>query len=668
METSVARVQEKICPHGDHARSLETYRHAPLGKDEVRVLRILDASDDTIKCTLEHVSADRLAFGYKYYALSYCWGTGEADSEIIIDGKVFFITANLFCALQAVRRYMNYSAQSANAIWAIDALWADAICLDQANDEEKSDQVQRMHRIYRSAVEVIVWLGEEADGSSWAMMLLQWLKDSCFPLSGYHGLGRGRRSIQKLLETRMTSRLERYNGFVSHNLPQTARNLQPVQSAHEVLVATFPADHDLWTACDRLMTRAWFSRVWTYQEIHLARQAIVLCGDEHADWDAVCLWRSRCFAPFRTWYIYPWLFAPIWRAFPLQRGPSWTNSHSGAEDHIAKRTLQDLLVQTDDLYARDKRDYLYGFLGLLDETTRATVPVDYNLSPSDVFTSTVRLASSAPNGIDFWCHLIELYGVAQSSDMADLPSWCPDLSNRAQHVSGWPFMRPRPFCEEIKRAAAPKKSITFGTGQILRVTGIVMDKVSESATLAAYGRPCKYYAVEEDSYDHTFSTHHEQWLDEISTLFPANDSTHERWLREYFYAPRPTGNPDLQRRFEQFREVSRKVHAYPSTSKLAGFLNLGLPESVQLYILDDAIGYMYNNGRYFFKTQEGRIGFSPRPTRPGDRVCFVGGANYFYILSADLTTWVTFAALDSLREETPQSIIQSQAWRTFELK
>ncbi|KAK5749702.1 hypothetical protein LTS12_020271, partial [Elasticomyces elasticus] len=203
MDTSVARVPEEICLNGDYLESQETYRHAPLGEDEVRVLRILDASNDTIRCTLEHISTDRLGFDYKYYALSYCWGTGEADTEIEIDGKVFLITANLFRALQAARRYMKYSAQSANAIWAINVIWVDAISLDQSNIEEKSSQVQRMHEIYRSASELLVWLGEEADSSQWAMMLLQWLADSFFPLSGYHGLGRGRRPIQTQLESRL---------------------------------------------------------------------------------------------------------------------------------------------------------------------------------------------------------------------------------------------------------------------------------------------------------------------------------------------------------------------------------------------------------------------------------------------------------------------------------
>jgi hypothetical protein len=38
-------------------------------------------------------------------------------------------------------------------------LWVDAVCIDQADDEERSEQVQMMSRIYKNASRVLVWLG-----------------------------------------------------------------------------------------------------------------------------------------------------------------------------------------------------------------------------------------------------------------------------------------------------------------------------------------------------------------------------------------------------------------------------------------------------------------------------------------------------------------------------
>jgi len=39
-------------------------------------------------------------------------------------------------------------------------LWADAICIDQQNIEERGTQVQLMGMIYWKADRVLVWLGQ----------------------------------------------------------------------------------------------------------------------------------------------------------------------------------------------------------------------------------------------------------------------------------------------------------------------------------------------------------------------------------------------------------------------------------------------------------------------------------------------------------------------------
>jgi hypothetical protein len=40
--------------------------------------------------------------------------------------------------------------------------WVDAICINQRNSEERTQQVRLMAKIYSKAHRVIVWLGEEA--------------------------------------------------------------------------------------------------------------------------------------------------------------------------------------------------------------------------------------------------------------------------------------------------------------------------------------------------------------------------------------------------------------------------------------------------------------------------------------------------------------------------
>jgi hypothetical protein len=39
-------------------------------------------------------------------------------------------------------------------------IWIDALCIDQKNEQEKSEQVQQMREIYAKAHRVVTWLGE----------------------------------------------------------------------------------------------------------------------------------------------------------------------------------------------------------------------------------------------------------------------------------------------------------------------------------------------------------------------------------------------------------------------------------------------------------------------------------------------------------------------------
>ena len=48
-------------------------------------------------------------------------------------------------------------------------LWIDAICINQANIQEKNHQVPLMADVYRRAEHVCVWLGERSDDSDVAL-------------------------------------------------------------------------------------------------------------------------------------------------------------------------------------------------------------------------------------------------------------------------------------------------------------------------------------------------------------------------------------------------------------------------------------------------------------------------------------------------------------------
>lgn len=60
-------------------------------------------------------------------------------------------------------------------------LWADAICINQRDDVEKSLQVAQMGRVYSAAESVIVWLGEEEDDCHLVAKLLTAVREGDGP-------------------------------------------------------------------------------------------------------------------------------------------------------------------------------------------------------------------------------------------------------------------------------------------------------------------------------------------------------------------------------------------------------------------------------------------------------------------------------------------------------
>lgn len=101
-----------------------------------------------------------------YKALSYVWGDPQVTEKIMINGNVFFATTNLAAALKQFRHH-HYRG----------FIWADAICINQSDLIERSEQVLLMYSIYSLAAEVVAWLGPEVSDSRKAMVYLNKFDD-----------------------------------------------------------------------------------------------------------------------------------------------------------------------------------------------------------------------------------------------------------------------------------------------------------------------------------------------------------------------------------------------------------------------------------------------------------------------------------------------------------
>lgn len=143
----------------------EEYLYKPLSTNDSIRLLVLKASKlnnadlygDLIDYPLQECDNDE----HSYEALSYVWGENRKPWYIWVEERKLRITENLYNALLRLR---NRSSDR--------LLWVDAICIDQANDTEKSIQVWRMANIYSNASRVRVWLGVAADNSDDALTCL----------------------------------------------------------------------------------------------------------------------------------------------------------------------------------------------------------------------------------------------------------------------------------------------------------------------------------------------------------------------------------------------------------------------------------------------------------------------------------------------------------------
>ncbi|KAF2742606.1 HET-domain-containing protein, partial [Sporormia fimetaria CBS 119925] len=124
-----------------------TYRYGPLHSPyDFRLLHVSPGvGDQPVHCRLAH---DTLGGQTKYHALSYTWGSLEETSTVTVNGCLYNVTANLLSALSNLRHPKKESA-----------FWVDRICIDQSNDDERSQQVAQMRDVYEKAENVDIWLG-----------------------------------------------------------------------------------------------------------------------------------------------------------------------------------------------------------------------------------------------------------------------------------------------------------------------------------------------------------------------------------------------------------------------------------------------------------------------------------------------------------------------------
>ena len=294
--------------------------------------------------------------------------------KIDIEGSRVPITVSLYGALQALRQ-----KQSSVLVW------ADALCIDQKNTDERSQQVQLMPQIYSNAAFVAIWLGPEENDSSKAVKLLEKLS-----LPTDHSVT---------------------GADVSEILADAAANGD--------LLATVS-----------LFGRPYWKRLWVTQEVFNAKRIAVHCGDTFLPWQAYKT-ASHYFRRHHGELDFK-------AKGPDKRRPDHftcvqTLIHEGPaciptlkpQTIKGQNALLEVLRMSRSQLSSDPRDKLYGILGVLPSHIRDGLRVDYDLSTKDVYTEIVEFLIQTTDSLDVICESMHF---PPNNRSPNLPSFVPDWS------------------------------------------------------------------------------------------------------------------------------------------------------------------------------------------------------------------------------------------------
>lgn len=98
-----------------------------------------------------------------YEAISYAWGDSTLTESVYCNDKRLDIPASLYAALRQLRPAEPGDSGSDTSA-APRVLWADAVCINQRDVDEKNHQVGLMDKIYARPTSVLIWVGADTEG------------------------------------------------------------------------------------------------------------------------------------------------------------------------------------------------------------------------------------------------------------------------------------------------------------------------------------------------------------------------------------------------------------------------------------------------------------------------------------------------------------------------
>ncbi|KAK0648064.1 heterokaryon incompatibility protein-domain-containing protein [Cercophora newfieldiana] len=404
----------------------------------IRLLRIEKASvptgcqippsQDAIELTLS-LSAFPLNEAPEFDALSYTWGnpmvpyskyySPEYSSipsiEVEINGQSLLITQSLATALARIH-HVNLDHHGCDA--KSEYLWADGICINQDDLDERSSQVVQMGSIFAQAAKVLIWLGEEDEFTEDGITTLEMLAK--IDPSKYDAIG--------YTDWEIRTTVLRDKGLVD-----------------------WTSTWEHWLGLETLLNRPWFRRVWVIQEAVVNDTNIVLCGQRVLPWKlfsgplrflASTGWGKTDYGNHYQAVIKgaPWFSSKIRRYADMLRRKQLGRSTLCATALMLEDTRDEwreqqrqgvalwwLLTRIRLSSASDLRDKIYALVGLVNSIEEprsilsAILTPDYRLPVEVLYVRTTRVILEAFGNLK-WLR------EAGPPERGALPSWAADYS------------------------------------------------------------------------------------------------------------------------------------------------------------------------------------------------------------------------------------------------
>lgn len=411
-----------------HPASRDPWRELESTNQEIRVIFLRPAAnlDDPIHIGVKIVSlTDKRRPAYE--AISYCWGDPADTAEVWADNAktVISVTTNLHDALRRFRLATK-----------LRILWADSICINQQDLEERSAQVRLMPKVYSNAAKVLAWLGEAGEDSQ-----------------GYTGKA-----------------FEHLNSLSSEVVPAMEASDESRRALLErALQSTISSDSGVLTALKNVLERAYFTRIWPIQEVTLARTLEYFCGKYRYTANAIDMLyfgmipQNGSFASADVEFD---IFRPLFMSLAVA-----VMARRAADGVLTGDTAPSILLRIcRELSCTDPRDKVYGVAGLI--THWADLDIDYAKTTEEVYQNAAVCLFEKSQSLELLLHA----GIEMGNTVSPtLPSWVPDWNRPRGNISSphfWVLMsQVYDACPKVTCTAQVKPSCA------LLVKAIVVDGI-----------------------------------------------------------------------------------------------------------------------------------------------------------------------------------------------